>query len=331
MPHTTSKHNIYSFLQKKREQCHTLWYLILLYQHIEQVLKVQQLIQAALILEDHIETGLSLYNIPDRNHPPSMTNITQFYSSAPLHHNQVKYSKLSLAQQLSTKPSPNLPLPNWYSILYTSDIDIMTVDQSDTAPTQQASPSTQSTKFWVQDTSLSSIADLINTQLKQDAANQTNTDTTDKHLGEEHVPQQHLRLNLVRHRGATGSFKTIDLFKSFVLARKSADPLLVILLYASSKEHYTPITSTKHVHAVDGNKMLQFFQLYYKKQMYSLSGYLQVKSSLSYKNLIQQPQVEEWLDLHCYSLKLCPSQTEEIVPVGALCFGNLFMHREELK
>ncbi len=167
----------------------------------------------------------------------------------------------------------------------------MTVDQSDTAPTQQASPSTQSTKFWVQDTSLSSIADLINTQLKQDAANQTNTDTTDKHLGEEHVPQQHLRLNLVRHRGAMGSFKTIDLFKSFVLARKSADPLLVILLYASSKQHYTPITSTKHVHAVDGNKMLQFFQLYYKKQMYSLSGYLQVKSSLSYKNLIQQPQV----------------------------------------
>jgi hypothetical protein len=145
MPHTTSKHNIYSFLQKKREQCHTLWYLILLYQHIEQVLKVQQLIQAALILEDHIETGLSLYNIPDRNHPPSMTNITQFYSSAPLHHNQVKYSKLSLAQQLSTKPSPNLPLPNWYSILNTSYIDIMTVDQSDTAPNQQPSPSTQPT------------------------------------------------------------------------------------------------------------------------------------------------------------------------------------------
>lgn len=41
--------------------------------------------------------------------------------------------------------------------------------------------------------------------------------------------------------------------------------------------------------------------------------------------------MEEWLDFHCYSLKLCPSQAEEMVLVGALCFSNLFMHREDLK
>jgi hypothetical protein len=77
--------------------------------------------------------------------------------------------------------------------------------------------------------------------------------------------------------------------------------------------------------------MLQFFQPYYKKQMYSISGYFHMKSSLSFKDLIKHHLVEEWLDLHCYSLKLCPSQTEEMVPVGALCFSSLFMHREEIK
>jgi hypothetical protein len=65
--------------------------------------------------------------------------------------------------------------------------------------------------------------------------------------------------------------------------------------------------------------------------MFSLSGYFHIKTSVSYNSLIHCSQVEEWLDSHCYSLKMCPSQTEEMVPVGALCFSNLFMHREELK
>jgi hypothetical protein len=291
---------------------------------------VQKLIRAAFLLEDHIETGFFLYNKLDCPQPSSVSKIIQYYSSTQLHPRQVKHSRLSLAQQLYTPPLQPLPIPNWYSILDTHEIDTMIVDQS-VVSTQKPAQSAQPTKFWVQDTSLSTIAEIIDAQLKQDATAQPDEDIVDKHLGEEHAPQQHLRLNLVRHRGAMSSLKTIDLFKSFALALRAADPLLVILPYASTKQHYTPITSTKQIQAVEENKMLQFFQPYYKKQRYSLSGYFHMKSSLSFKDLFKHHLVEEWLDLHCYSLKLCPSQTKEMVPVGALCFSNLFMHRKELK
>jgi hypothetical protein len=93
----------------------------------------------------------------------------------------------------------------------------MIEDQSVTS-TQKPAQSAQPTKLWVQDTSLSTITELIDAQLKQDATVQPDEDIVDKHLGEEHVPQQHLRINLVRHRGATSSLKTIDVFKSFALA-----------------------------------------------------------------------------------------------------------------
>jgi hypothetical protein len=127
--------------------------------------------------------------------------------------------------------------------------------------------------------------------------------------------------------------KMIDLFKGFAYSLPAADPLLVILPYAATKQHYTPINSNKHIQTIEIEepKMLQFFQPYYKKQLYSLSGYFHIKSSFSYSTLIQNYQVAEWLDTHGFSLKLFPSQTEEMVPVGALCFSNLFMHREELK
>jgi hypothetical protein len=116
------------------------------------------------------------------------------------------------------------------------------------------------------------------------------------------------------------------------MALRTVDPLLIVLPYAASKQHYTPISSSKQIQSMDENRMLQLFQPYYKRQLFSISRYFHIKSSLSYESIIHSHQVEEWLDSHCYSLKPCPSQAEEMVPVGALCFSNLFMHaREELK
>jgi hypothetical protein len=111
---------------------------------------------------------------------------------------------------------------------------------SNSTPSQM---STQPPKFWVQDTSLSTITNLINAQLKQDGNDLLDSPKTDKQLGEEQTPQQHIHLNLVRHRGAVGTLKTIELFKGFTLALRSVDPLLSILPYASNKQHYTPISS----------------------------------------------------------------------------------------
>jgi hypothetical protein len=56
-----------------------------------------------------------------------------------------------------------------------------------------------------------------------------------------------------------------------------------------------------------------------------------VKSSLLFNDLLNDLKLDEWSSVNQYYLKLCPSQTKEMVQVGVLCFSNLFMHCEELK
>jgi hypothetical protein len=51
-------------------------------------------------------------------------------------------------------------------------------------------------------------------------------------------------------------------FKGFVTALKLADPMLVVLPYSASKQHYTTITTNTQVQTLDENKMLQYFQPY---------------------------------------------------------------------
>lgn len=52
---------------------------------------------------------------------------------------------------------------------------------------------------------------------------------------------------------------------------------------------------------------------------------------MDFQEIISTPPVAEWLDAHWYYIKLFPSQHKEMVQVGALCYSNVFMHREELK
>ena len=139
------------------------------------------------------------------------------------------------------------------------DPETKMADNPSTINHQQPCQPNQPTRFWVQETNLSTIADLINEQLQQDAKEQPNEGAPDKHLGEEFTPQQHLRLNLIRHRGAVSSLKTIDLFKGFISALKAVDPLLVVLQIAASKQHNTPLSSIKQVQSMEGNKLMQFF------------------------------------------------------------------------
>jgi hypothetical protein len=313
------------FLQKKIVQGSTLWQYIRHYQQAGKTETVHRLLHTAFTLDDHIETGISLsgINIKSNLNESSDMVITstalQFYSSPALHHNQVKYTQASITKQVLQYCSPNRhpSNPNKFHLLTPMDLEHSTNDQPSTQYIKSPSKLAPATQFWVQDTSLSTIADLINQQLQHDKmASITPPSESDKLLGEEQDPQQHFRFNLVRHRGATSSLKTIDLFKGFVTALKLANPLLVVLPYSASKQHYTPISSKKQVQTLDKNKMLQYFQPYYRKQMFSLSGYFHIKTSISYNNLIHCPQVEEWLDSHCYSLKMCSSQTEEMVQLA---------------
>jgi hypothetical protein len=82
---------------------------------------------------------------------------------------------------------------------------------------------------------------------------------------------------------------------------------------------------------VDENKMLVYFIPYYKKQTYSLSGYFHISSSLPFQTIQQNQKINEWLEYNRYYMKLCPSQEEKMVQVGALCFSSIFIYREDLK
>jgi hypothetical protein len=77
--------------------------------------------------------------------------------------------------------------------------------------------------------------------------------------------------------------------------------------------------------------MSTYFTSYYKKQFYSLSGYFHISSSLTFDALQQHQKINEWLEYNKYYMKLCPSQEEEMVQVGALCFSSIFIYREDLK
>ena len=98
-----------------------------------------------------------------------------------------------------------------------------------------------------------------------------------------------------------------------------------------AKQHYLSLANLKQIQSIDDTRLLQFFRLYYQKQQYSLSGYFHVSSTLSFEEICTIPQIEEWLDTYNYSIKLCPSQSEEMMQIGALCYSNIFMYRKDLK
>jgi len=171
---------------------------------------------------------------------------------------------------------------------------------------------------------------MIAIQLEQDSA-QTPSITPDHRPNEEHSPHQHIRFNLLWHRGVISDIPTLQLFKEFVTVLWLADPMLTILPYESSKQHYSSISTSKQIQVLNAQKLHTFFRSYYQKQHYSLSGYFHIRMALTFDEMIPHEKVMEWLDVYYYYMKLCPSQQEEMIPIGALCYSNVFMHCKELK
>jgi hypothetical protein len=187
------------------------------------------------------------------------------------------------------------------------------------------------TKLWVNDTSFTTLTELISGQLKQDQLNTESSSPPPTVNIDQDSPHQHLRINGMRHRGVVSDLTTLELFKSFVVTLRKADTNLVLLPYEASKKHYTSLSNQKQLDSIDANRMHQYFCSYYQRQNYSLSGYLHLRSALSFKELVNSPPVQEWLDANRYILKLCPSQVEEMVQIGALCYSHMLMNREVLK
>ncbi len=80
-----------------------------------------------------------------------------------------------------------------------------------------------------------------------------------------------------------------------------------------------------------GKQDAPVFKAYYNKQNYSLSGYFHDSSNLGFDSIKALPLVEEWLDTNNYVMCQCPSHSEEMIPIGVLCYSSPFLHREELK
>lgn len=162
------------------------------------------------------------------------------------------------------------------------------------------------------------IADLISHQLKEDQQNIPQAENPQDSINQQ-SPHKHLRINLIHHRSAVNDLKTLQLFKSLVTTLWTVDPLLVILPYEALKQRYSVITNSKQIEALDDNKLFQYLQPYYQRQNYSLSGYIHIRTAHTYPELLRLPQLAKWLDSNRYFVKLCPSQVEEMVQIGALC------------
>jgi hypothetical protein len=157
------------------------------------------------------------------------------------------------------------------------------------------------------------------------------TNTTTKCPDEEYTLHQHIRFNLLRHRGVESDIPTLQLFREFTTALRVADPMLTILPYEASKQHYSSINTSKQIQALDAQKFHKFFRSYYQRQLYYLSRFFHICTALTFQDLTAHNSVAEWLDTYQYYVKLCPSQHEEMVQVGGLCYSNVLMHHEELK
>jgi hypothetical protein len=49
------------------------------------------------------------------------------------------------------------------------------------------------------------------------------------------------------------------------------------------------------------------------------------------EDVLAYPAVYKWLETNRTSLKPSPSNMEEMVQIGALCFGSEYIYREDLK
>jgi hypothetical protein len=98
-----------------------------------------------------------------------------------------------------------------------------------------------------------------------------------------------------------------------------------------TKQYYSSLTNIKQIQSINDTKLHQFCRPYYQKQQYLLSGIFHISSNLTFQELCMLPTIDEWLDTYKYFLKLCPSQTEGMTQIGALCYSNLFMYCKDLK
>ena len=303
------------------------------------------LIQVANLLEEHTINLITLHAIRDplklsngssddkfKTSPVSsklITSLQLFYRQPQIVTKRKHLSNISLSYQLSQQQSSSSKNKNNYSVLYLED-EAPTNPEDTSLPlhcsmSSSLAPSKTPTLKWTADSAITKLSESILKDLQVDADKMQEEGEDTEHLPQyQHNPQgpssevkvnQHIRFNLIRHRNSDSSIPTLKLFKSFRTALRSADQFLLALPVNSAKQNLPALSNLTQINNTDKNKMFTYFKPYFTKQMYSLSGYFHVSSSMSLQELMASSTIYEWLEINRYTIKQSPSNAEEMVRV----------------
>lgn len=139
-----------------------------------------------------------------------------------------------------------------------------------------------------------------------------------------------IRLSIKRARQSDTNVPTLKVFKSFVHALKACDKTLAIFPINMNKQNLSAITTSAQISSLDINKLQTYFKTYFPNQKNSLSGYIHISTQLCTEDLLIATPLYEWLETNRYSIKPCISADEEMVQIGALCFGSEYVFRNDL-
>jgi hypothetical protein len=291
-------------------------------------LSILNLLSLAHSIEDHLEVICDNYVTqgPRENHSiKEIGKLISFYRAPKLLNKQFKRSSISLYHQLLS-PIESLLNPeshNRFSILHIDEIcNSSMLNQSSTnrfssVPTSSKISTDKPHIFTVNDTSVSALSKLILDQLNKDKEQATSSNPTIEHQDklttnpDPHKDdiRQRMWLNLIRHRGIVSDMTTVKFFHFFgaalreadstlaalreadstLAALREADSTLSFLPFQASKQHYSPLMTHKHITSVTENQLYQFYKPFYRKQVYSLSGYFHISTQLSFPELMSLP------------------------------------------
>ncbi len=140
-----------------------------------------------------------------------------------------------------------------------------------------------------------------------------------------------IRLSIKRARNSDSAVPMMKAFKSFAAALRRCDTSLAFLPVSTSKQNLPSLATSTQISALDNNKLLVYFKPYFTRQKHSLSGYIYITTQLSFEDMMIAQPIYEWLETNRYSIRPCPNTEDEMVQIGALCYGSEYIFREDLK
>ncbi len=197
---------------------------------------------------------------------------------------------------------------------------------------------TKTSITWVSDPTITQLSSTLLQNLKveqeklQEAGEDLNEATQYKEPSDnmELTERYKIRLSIKRARNSDSTIPTLKAFKSFTQALKNSDKTLAILPISISKQNLTALSTVGQLSSIDKNKLLSYFKPFYPNQKHSLSGYIYIASQLSAEDLLISTPLYEWMETNRYTVKPCLSSEDEMVRIGALCFGSEYIYRDDL-